>query len=114
MTQRSNKKNLYLLHYRHPKDGKIVSLKAESVEDSSLGLSFIRISNFIFDTSSLVVRPAEEQLRKSLEGVKALHMSLYNIIAIEELGASQLKFKKDKANLISFPTSQESPSSPKK
>lgn len=115
MTQRGSKsKNLYHIHYRHPKDGKMISLKAGSVEDSSLGLSFVRISDFIFDTSTLVVKPSEEQLKKELEGVKAVHMSLYSIVSIEELGNSHkgLKFKKDKANLLAFPASNENP--PKK
>ena len=55
------------------------------VLDSTLGLSFIRISGFVFDTGSLVVKPSEEQLKKKLENVKSLHLSIYSIISIEEL-----------------------------
>ena len=108
-------KNLYQIHFRDPRDGKIVSLKAGSIIDSTLGLSFICISDFVFDTSSLVVKPSEEHMKKRLEGVKALHVSLYSVISIEELGKTHkgLKFKKDKSNLLVLPSSSDAPLNPK-
>lgn len=95
----------YVVHYRDPKDGKILELKAYRIEDSSLGLSFIKISDFIFDTNQLVVKPSEEQLQKRFEKVKSLHLSIYSVISIEELGATHkgLKFRKDRSNLVAFP-----------
>lgn len=97
---------LYLIHFRDPKDGEMVSLKAHSITDSSLGLSFVRISDFVFDLSSVVVKPSEEQLAKRLENVKSLHLSIYSIISIEELGKEHkgLHFIKDKSNLVVLPT----------
>jgi len=92
----------YVISYREPKDGKVLTLKAKTVTDSSLGLSFIAISDFVFDTVSVVINPEEEHQKKHFEGVKTLHLSIYSIISIEEAGPQHkgLKFKKDKANLV--------------
>jgi hypothetical protein len=98
----------YLIHYRDPKDGKISALKAKRIEDSSLGLGFVRISEFLFDTSGIVVQPTEVQLEARFEGVKSLHLSIYSIVSVEEMGGSgggkPLKFKKSRSNLLAFPT----------
>ena len=106
--------SLYLIHYRDPKDGTNQSLRAHKVYDSPLGLSFVCISDFVFEPEGLVVKPAEEQLQKRLEGVKSLHMSIYSIISIEEIGPEHkgLKFQKDKSNLVVLPqdTAQPPPS----
>ena len=95
----------YLIHYRDPKDGKIVALKARRIEDSTLGLGFVRISEFQFDTSSVVVQPTEVQLEEHFRDVRGLHLSIYSIISVEEIGKkhSGLKFRKNKSNLIAFP-----------
>ena len=37
----------YKVTYRDPKDGKTVDLKAKTIKDSNLGLSFIFVSDFI-------------------------------------------------------------------
>lgn len=101
MAKKPNKDYFYI-SYRDQADGKVVSIKAKNVSDSSLGLSFISISDFIFDTGSLVVNPAEEDLEKRFEGVKTLHLSIYSILSIEEVGPGHkgLKFSKDKSNLV--------------
>jgi len=106
-----SKDSYYLIHYREPKDGQIVSLKARQVTDSSLGLSFIAISDFIFSTGALVVNPAEEDQRRRYEAVKTLHLSIYTIISIEEVGQENkgLRFKKDKSNLLVLPSTQSTP-----
>lgn len=107
----SSKDTYFIVTYREPSEGKIVSLKAKTVTDSSLGLSFITISDFIFDTGSLVVNPVEEEMKKRFEGVKSLHLSIYSIISIEEVGAEHkgLKFQKDKSNLVVFSSEQPPP-----
>ena len=107
----TNKKTYYIISYRDPKDNKTLELKAKKVTDSTLGLSFIAISDFIFDSSSLVVNPAEEDLKRKLEHVKTLHISIYSILSIEEVGAAHggLKFKKNKSNLIVLNSSQKTP-----
>ena len=107
----TDKKTFYIINYRDPKDNKTLELKAKKVTDSTLGLSFIAISDFIFDSSSLVVNPAEEDLKRKLEHVKTLHISIYSILSIEEVGAANrgLKFKKNKSNLIVLNSSQKTP-----
>ena len=107
----ADKKTFYIINYRDPKDHKTLELKAKKVTDSTLGLSFIAISDFIFDSSSLVVNPAEEDLKRKLEHVKTLHISIYSILSIEEVGAAHrgLKFKKNKSNLIVLNSSQKTP-----
>lgn len=109
-------KNYFLIHYRDPKDGSITALKARRIEDSTLGLSFVKISDFFFDTSSVVVQPTEVQLAQRFEKVKSLHLSIYSIISIEEMADGNrdskhpgLKFKKTKSNLIAFPSDNPSP-----
>ncbi len=100
------KGTLYLVSYRDPQNGEVVALKVQSIEDSSLGLGFVKLSGFIFHTETLVVRPTEEQLKKRFENVKSLHLSIYSLISVEELGMEHkgLNFKKDRSNLISFPS----------
>lgn len=101
----------YLIHYRDPKDGKIQALKAHRIEDSNLGLSFVRISEFFFDTGTVVVQPSEVQLEQRFEGVVSLHLSIYSIVSIEEIGPkiTALKFKKSRSNLLAFPSEPQPP-----
>ncbi|MFP4158955.1 MAG: DUF1820 family protein [Desulfobacterales bacterium] len=101
-TRQDGKDTYFVITYREPREAKILTLKARTVTDSSLGLSFIAISDFVFSTSGLVVNPAEEDLKKRLENVKSMHLSIYTIISIEEVGAEHegLSFKKDKSNLV--------------
>lgn len=103
---------MYLITYRNAKDGKVVTLKAKTVTDSSLGLSFVAISDFLFDTKSVVINPEEEDQKRQFEGVKTLHLSIYSIISIEEVGEDHkgLRFKKDKSNLVVLSSEHTQPS----
>ncbi len=103
----TKKDTYYNVTYRDQKDSSIIQLKAKNVTDSSLGLSFIAISDFIFDSGTLVVNPQEEDMKKRFEGVKTYHLSIYTIISIEEVGREHtgLSFKKDKSNLLVLPGS---------
>ncbi len=100
----AEKDSHYVVNYRDPKTSEIMQIKASAIGDSTLGLSFVEVSDFLFDSNSLVIKPAEEQLRKKLEYVKSLHLSIYTILSVEEVGNKKLTFKKDRSNLISFPT----------
>jgi len=99
---KKKEETFYLITYRNAKDTKVLTLKARTVTDSSLGLSFVAISDFVFDTRSIVINPEEEDQRRQFEGVKTLHLSIYSIISIEEVGPEHkgLKFKKDKSHLV--------------
>jgi len=107
----SIKDTYYLVTYRDPKDGQTISLKAKKVTDSSLGLSFIALSDFIFASDMLVVNPAEEDLKKRFSSVKTIHLSIYSVLSIEEIGLEQkdLAFEKDKSNLVVFPSTPRPP-----
>jgi hypothetical protein len=101
----------FVVTYREPVEGKTVMLRARRVDDSPLGLSFIRLSDFVFDTEGLVVKPEEENLRKRMERTSCIHLSIYHVISIEEVGMERagLKFKADKANLFVLPTATRPP-----
>lgn len=92
----------YQIHYRDPRDGRHQSIKAKKIKDSSLGLSFISISDFVFDDDSPIVNPDEEAKKLEFEHVKTLHLSIYSILSVTEVGEHKkgLSFKKDKSNLL--------------
>lgn len=92
----------FLINYRDPKDGLATSVKAKKVEDSSLGLSFVAISDFVFETNSILVNPEEESKKLQFEKVETLHLSIYSILSIAEMGENNkgLEFKHDKSNLL--------------
>ncbi len=102
----------FSIQYRDAKEGKIVVLKARRIEDSTLGLSFVRISDFLFDTNSVVVQPSEVQLEQHFRDVRSLHLSIYSILSVEEIGKknSGLKFRRKKSNLLAFPSDPQPPS----
>ena len=54
---KKKEETFYLISYRDPKNGKAQTLKAKTVTDSTLGLSFVAISDFVFDTKSVVINP---------------------------------------------------------
>lgn len=99
----------FLIHYRDPKDGKGVSIKAKKIQDSTLGLSFVAISDFVFDSGSFLVNPDEEARKLEFENVRTLHLSIYSILSVTEVGEGKksLNFKNDKSNL--FILNQEHP-----
>ncbi len=105
------KETYFIITYREPKTGKVMTLRAGTVTDSSLGLSFVAISDFVFETGSRVINPEEEDQKKHFEGVKNLHLSIYSIISIEEVGLDHkgLRFKKEKSNLVVLSPDQSAP-----
>lgn len=100
----------FVLHYRDTRDDKIKTLKARSIKDSSLGLSFIQVSGFLFDEESLIIDPSEEDLKDRFAHTKSLHLSIYSVVAIEEVGSGHpgLKFKHDKSNILTLPKDRKS------
>lgn len=100
----------YLVTYRDQKDGSVVTIKVRGIEDSSLGLGFVALSGFIFDQNTILVQPDEDAKRKKFENIKTLHLSIYSIISIAEMGSDtpKLAFKNDKSNLLMM----QPPSSP--
>lgn len=102
------KKSFFIINYKDPQEKKNITLKALTISDSNLGLSFVKVSEFIFNTENLsVINPEEEKLKKRLEKTKSLHLNIYSIVSIEEIGLDHegLRFQKDKSNLVIFPSS---------
>ena len=100
----------YTVTYKDPKDGKTVHLKAKTIKDSNLGLSFIFVSDFILkgESSSKIIDPNEEKLRNQLKDTKGIHLSIYTIIMIEEIGSNHdgLHFENDKGKILVLPNEQ--------
>ncbi|MEQ1878141.1 MAG: DUF1820 family protein [Bdellovibrionia bacterium] len=97
-----NDESYYIINFRDPKDAKVTSLKARTIADSRLGLSFISVSDFVFTESALVADPTEEANKKRYASTKSLHLSIYSVLSIEEMGKANkgLKFKKSKSNVF--------------
>jgi hypothetical protein len=97
----------FIVTYRNPEDNKIVSIRAKNIKDSKLGLSFVTITDFMFEKSTGgIIDPNEEKTRIRFEYTKSFHLSIYTILSIEEVGKDHpgLKFIRDKSNLVVFPT----------
>lgn len=92
----------YLIHYRDPRTGNPQSISAKKIKDSTLGLSFVAISDFVFSENSILVNPDEEAKKLEFENIKTLHLSIYSILSIAEIGEHKkgLSFKNDKSNLL--------------
>jgi len=101
----------YRVTYREPKEGQISELKVTKIEDSPLGLGFIALSGFLFEKSSILVDPEVESRMKQFESVQTLHLSMYSIVSIAELGhhMQPLSFENDKSNLVILPHQQKPP-----
>ncbi len=101
----------YVVTYRDQTDASVVSLKVRSIEDSSLGLGFVALSGFIFEQNSILIKPDEDARKRKFENVKTIHLSIYCILSICEMGLEvpKLAFRNDKANLLMM-QSQPTPS----
>ena len=95
----------YRITYRDIAAEEVRILRARSISDSGLGLSFVRISDFVFEQHSTLVNPADEALARQFEGVKSLHLSMYTIVCVEELGPDHtgLSFENDRSKLLVLP-----------
>lgn len=95
----------FVVTYKDVKDNKVLTIKAKNIRDSSLGPAFVELSDFIFDQSALIVDPASEEIRDHFADVKRLHLSIYHILTIEEVGQTNrgMKLKKDKTNVVVLP-----------
>lgn len=92
----------FIVTFRDPAEGEITRLRARRVGDSELGLGFVALSDFVFDTSGVIVDPKQDALRRRFGDVKRLHLNLYAILTVEEVGADNpgLRFEKDRSNLV--------------
>jgi hypothetical protein len=91
--------------YRTPEEG-IATLRVRRVEDSELGPAFVCLSEFVFDTGSRIANPAEEQLARRFESTRRLHLNLFAIQSIAEVGVDHpgLKLDPDRPNVVVLPS----------
>ena len=96
----------FAITFRNPEDGSTTVLRARRVTDSDLGPSFVCISDFVFETGSRVLNPAEEALARKYEHTRRLHLNLFAIQAIAEIGGAPqaLELEQDRSNLLVLPT----------
>ncbi len=109
-------KTFYKVTFRDLSENKVIVLRVRSVMDSHLGLGFVCLSDFIFEDRGrgLLLLPTEENWKKKFQNTKALHISLYTILSIEEVGSENkgLEFKKDRSNIIMLGDSESGPWTP--
>ena len=95
----------FVVTYRNPeKLGENVTVNVRKISDSSLGLTFVSLSDFVFGNRSPIVDPNEDSLRQRFQNTKSLHLSIYNIVSVEEVGEenSGMSLAKDKSNIVFF------------
>jgi len=99
------KTNYYRVIYKDPAKDTVRTLKARTIRDSSLGPTFVELSEFIFDNSKLIVNPEEEELKEHYANVERLHLAIFNILTIEEIGPNSggLKLSTERANVVVLP-----------
>lgn len=97
-------KTWFVVTFKDPKDGSVQSVRCRRVSDSSLGLSFVAIGDFVWEGGAIVL-PAEEALRRRLEHVSTLHLSLYAVLSVEEVAEAaaeppRLVFEHDRSKVL--------------
>lgn len=96
----------FLVTYRDPERDETVTIRARTVTDSQLGLSFLSISDFVWIDDARIVNPQQEALRERFKNVRALHLSIHRVLSVVEVGEEHrgLTFDRDRSNLVVFPT----------
>lgn len=97
---------VFTVTFRTPEEGNVTTLKVRQVGDSDLGPGFVCLSEFVFDTGLLVLNPSEEALARRYENVRRLHLNVFSILSIAEVGIEHpgLQLEHDRSNLVILPT----------
>jgi hypothetical protein len=101
----------FVVSWRDPsQDNKVRSLKARRIEDSDLGPTFVCLSDFVFDTGGLVIDPEEEDMKSRFADTKRLHLSIYNVLSIEERGRRNpgLQLDQERDSVVFLPSDRKS------
>ena len=79
--------NLYVVTYRNPeKQEENITIRVRKINDSNLGPTFIALSDFVFHTASKLLNPQDEYAKKRFQKTQKLHLSIYHIVSVEEVG----------------------------
>lgn len=82
-----SEKTHYIVTFREPGEERATRLRVQIVEDSPLGPAFLTVSGLLFGYGSrTLVDPVEEALQRRFKDVVRLHLQLYNVVSIEEVG----------------------------
>ena len=95
----------FVVTYRNPeKSGENITVRVRSIQDSSLGLAFVSLSDFVFHSRSALLNPQDEYAKKRFQKTKSLHLSIYNILSVEEIGEDNtgLQLAEEKSKLLLF------------
>lgn len=99
-----SKTNLYRIAFHN--QGKIYEVYAKSVHQGAL-FGFIEIEKLVFgEKTSLVVDPAEENLKSEFQDVVRTYIPMHSIVRIDEVskrGASKISDAPDSSNITPFP-----------
>ena len=97
----------FVITWRDPNnEGKVSTLKAKRIEDSELGPTFVCLSDYVFDTGGLVIDPEQEDLQRRFDDTKRLHLSIYNVLSVEERGRRNkgLQFDQERSSVVFLPS----------
>ena len=95
----------FVVTYRNPeKATENIEVRVRSVDDSILGPAFIALSGFIVHSSTGIINPRDEYAKKRFQKTKTLHISIYNIVTIEEVGEEHpgLQLAPKEGQLLNF------------
>lgn len=86
--------------------GKIYEIFARSVYQGELH-GFVTVEDLVFETSSLLVDPAEERLRDEFNGVRRCFVPMHAVVRIDEVekrGTAKIRdVNADDAKVMPFP-----------
>ena len=102
----------FAVTYRNPeKLTENLTVNVKTIKDSSLGISFVSLSDFLFSQKSIIVDPKEDQMRQRFEKTRSLHLSIHHIVSIEEKGLENegLRFVNDRSNVLTLGNGFEGP-----
>lgn len=94
---------MYVVTWKDPVEGEVRRLRCARVEDSTLGLGFVCLAEFDLGSKGPLVDPRQEALKTQLADVKRLHLNVYSIVSIEELG-DELELVHDRSKVVLLPT----------
>ena len=104
--------SLYVVTYRNPdKADDNVVVRVRSISDSQLGPTFVSLSEFVFSSSnSGLINPQDEYAKKRFTNTKTLHLSIYSILTIEEVGGGNagLSLASKEGQILNFDPNKQS------
>lgn len=101
----SDPETCFVVSFQDAREGRVVSLRVRTIEDSVLGPAFVCLSDFVFQDGGTLIDPVEEAMSRRYGKTRRLHLQLWSISSIEEVGMGHggLTSTHDRSNLVVFP-----------